>query len=65
MNWVLANNCKVINSSQGIKNWAGQYQWVDAFMDYHVRNSWINFVSSAGNEGRQTNYMCTPPGGWL
>jgi uncharacterized repeat protein (TIGR02543 family) len=55
MNWLLEahRNIRVVNVSWGprIRN----YDWIDAFFDFHARHSNVTFVVAAGNGG--TNHV--------
>lgn len=61
MDWFIERNCSVVNASLGNAISAGKYIWTSAFIDFHVRYNRITFVSSAGNEGNNSNHYVTPP----
>ena len=62
LNDAINNDCNVINFSQGVNSYSGQYTWIDALLDYYVRHNWVTIVCSAGNVGNTSSYNCTPPG---
>ena len=61
MAWLISSRCYLVNKSGGA--WQdGKYHWLDAFMDYQVRNNCMTLVKSAGNISQSSNEKITSPG---
>lgn len=59
--WLIANDCHLINASLGFTKDAGKYTWISAFIDYNAKYNRVIFVNSAGNNGNESNHYVTPP----
>lgn len=56
MEWLLDNEVNIVNCSFG-RDTNGVYDWISAYLDYVVRNSWITIVCAAGNAGDDDGYV--------